>query len=290
MSEEVLQRFKEIDGKLSTGELTNEEAVAAIKELDFNLLTLDDIEVVEDAEWIPDDLYIEIFRSWTKNQEHNINQICSYLIMHSSIGQDQMMSFIDSVFRPSSSLSLIVENIISKLATGGGVRPYENPVTLGLITASSPNEMPLAKFKLFNLFSDNPSDCFQSTPKPNASFKFSFPPYMKIQPASYTITLPPEKPGPKTWVLQGSNNDTDWTDIADETNSQALGQKGATATFQIEKKLGPFSSFQFINKDLTWAGNQTIALSGFDLSGEVHLVSNRKYEDELIEEDSEEIL
>lgn len=278
MSETVLQQFKSVTDKVNSEEITVKEGANQIACLDFNSLSLDEIEVVEDSDWIPDHLYAKIIRSWIKNQERNINQVIAYLTMSNSVGKEQMISFVDAIFKPKNSLSLEVENVIEKIATGGGNRPYTNPISLGLIKASSDDEMPAEFMKLANLFSGDRSKKFQSKPKPKAGFKFDLPPYMKLIPKSYKIGIPEQTKGPKSWVLQAKSDQDSWVNIAMEKNCTDYHSKGGELSFQIaQKDNNAYSSFQFINLEMTNDNNHSLILSSFDISGVVILKSNRRY-------------
>lgn len=278
MSDEVLQQFISTSEDLNSNKISIEEATRQIQHLDFDSLSLDEIKVVEDSDWIPDDLYVKIIRSWTNNQDRNINYIISYLTMTNSIGKAQMLSFVDAVFKPKNALSLEVENIIEKIATGGGNREFVNPVKLKLITAMTDDEIPTETLKLHNLFSGDPTKRFQSKAKPKASFRISFPSYMKIIPRSYKLTAPSQMKGPKTWALQAKTDQEGWIDISTEKNSPILNSRGAEGVFQINPQTNTaYSSFQFVLLDQTHENNYSLALSSFDISGIVILKSNRRY-------------
>lgn len=278
MSEEILQQFNSVAEKVSSKEISIKEAAEQIKNLDFNLLSLEEIKVVEDSDWIPDELYVKIIRSWMKNQEKNINQIISFLALSNAIGKDQMISFVESVFKPENTLSLEINNIIEKIATGGGNRQYINPVDLGLIKISTDEEMAVDSLKLRNLFSGDPNKRFQSQAKPKASFRVELPPYLKVIPTSYKLRAPATSKGPKTWSLQAKSEQEGWIDIATVKNCTDFNAKGVELTFPIEQKDNfAYSSFQFVNLEVTNDGNHSLSLSSFDISGIVILKSNRKY-------------
>lgn len=278
MSEAVLQHFNSIDEKVRSEQIGIEEAAAQIENLDFNSLSFDEIQVVEDADWIPDRLYVKIMRSWMKNQERNMNHIISYLTMTNSVGKDQMVSFVDAVFKPQNALSLEIDNIFEKIATGGGNREYTSPVSLGLIKVESPVDFPAEAFKLHNIFSGNPTKFFKSIAKPKASFMIELPPYMKVILKSYKIRSPPQFKGPKSWIIQAQNEQGVWIDIATEKNTTELNAQNSEATFQVTSTSDvAYSSFQFINLELTHDNSYALTISSFDISGIVILKSNRKY-------------
>ena len=277
MSDEVLREFNSISESVQNNELKIDEACEKLKKLDFNLLSLDEIEAFEDSEWIPDDLYVSILRGWMKNQDEKLNKIIAYLTTTKTIQYNQMITFIESVFRPSHSLAIYVKNIIKKLGIGGGTRNYQNPAELGIIKLSSNFEPTIQKFKLINLLSGKKEDSFHSVPKSGANFKISFPGYLRISLHSYKICIPDDSFGLKSWVLQGSNDGEHWEEIASEFENETLRAKGSKAIFKVETIPKPFNSFQFINKDATWANNYSIIMSKFDLNGELYLIENKKY-------------
>lgn len=275
MATEVLEQFISINNRYLSDEISLEEACASLQNLNFLLLSLDGIELVENADWIPDDIYANIFRSWIENQDNNIYKIIAYLPSTTTISKSQMLECVDQIVNPSNPTNLIVENIIEKLATGGGNREYKNPVELGLITASSSDEKLPKNFQLLNLFSGKPTDKFHSSSKANSYFFIDFPPYMRIRPTSYTL-MNFSSPGPKSWVLQASNGG-DWVEIAKEIRSDQLRNPGALGIFPISDESTSYRSFKFINTESNWDGNNSIVLCSFDISGEIIYVSNKEY-------------
>jgi hypothetical protein len=144
--------FRETSGRVRAQSLSVDDAVSILETIDFSLFSLDEMEPVGDADWIPDELCVRILRTWARAQEENMAQIRSYLAFTPTVSKSLLRSFVDAIFQPHRSLSLTVENVIELLATGGGTRPCGNPMKAKLISVSSDCELTVDHVALRNIF------------------------------------------------------------------------------------------------------------------------------------------
>jgi hypothetical protein len=251
-----------------------EDAIQIISTIDFTLFSLEDMEDVENADWLPDDVHVNCLRSFLDAQDANLLKIRSYLAVTSTVSADLLNAFVDSIWAPHHCLELDIKNVIQLLATGGGSRAYENPVVLGLVTAETDSELSLKNCYLQDMFSGDPSKFFRSSPKQNPSFVVGLPPFLQISVTAYTLQAPPKKEGMKSWTLQGSLDKENWIGLANVVDNMALGEPGAIAVFPLPEKSQRFRWFKVTQKDVNHGKTLSIVLSMFDLSGEVTLVPN----------------
>ena len=261
--------FASLSSRVSSGELTPEAGFELAKSFDFSLFSLEEMEIFEDASWLPDDFYVVTLREWLSKQAEQIDRICAYLSLTPVVMRDQAIAFVDSVFRPSNSLSLDIENVIQLLATGANTREYTNPLTSGLISAETDGE--ITAHPLTHAFNNDPSQYFQSSVKQNASVTFGLPPFMKISATKYLLRGPPREGGIRSWTLAVSEDGQHWTDVANERDRDELKAPGAVATFELEKRTSMVRFFKLTNKNLNYGNYHSILLSQFDVSGEVQL-------------------
>jgi hypothetical protein len=266
--------FNETSDRVRAHSLSVEDADSILDTIDFSLFSLDQMEPVEDADWIPDDVCVRILRTWTRAQEENMGQIRSYLAFTPTVSKSLLLTFVDAIFQPHQSLSLTVENVIYLLATGGGTRPYENPIKTKLISVFSDCELTVDHVALRNLFSGDPAKFFRSQPKPNASFVVHLPPFLHVAVTSYTIrsSRAEKADGLKCWTLEGSLDNENWFILDTQVENMELAQPSVEAVFRLERKSPPCQWFRLTQKNLNHAKTLCIVISGFDVSGEVKLV------------------
>jgi hypothetical protein len=267
--------FRVLDRDVRSNTITLDDALHTITTIDFTSFSLEDMEVVEQADWLPDDVCVNALRAFLEAQDANLVQIRSYLTVTSVVSAPLLGDFIDAVFVPQHRLNLDIENVIQLLATAGGSRPFENPVVLELIKAETDSESALKNCFLQDMFHGDPSKFFRSSPKQNPIFIVGLPSFMEIAVTSYTMQAPPKKEGMKSWTLQGSNDKENWMGLANEVDNMQLMDPGAVVVFPLPEKSPPFRWFKVTQKDINHGKTLSIVLSMFDLSGEVRLVPNQ---------------
>ena len=72
----LVERFKEISTKVVNKELEVKDALEQIKSIDFNLFSIDDMELVQQAQWLPDQEAVDIMKGWMK-EENTMVTCCS---------------------------------------------------------------------------------------------------------------------------------------------------------------------------------------------------------------------
>jgi hypothetical protein len=264
--------FLSTSARVLSNSLPIPEALSIISSIDFNLFSFDDMAAVEDSDWIPDDIFVEILRGWISAQEMNLLQIRSYLALTATVSRELLLAFVDSIFEPHRSLSLTIDDVIYRLATGAGTRPYENPFRLNLITAQSDSETPIQLFAIENMFANDPNKFFQSQPKPNAQFVVGMPAFLQVAPTAYTLRGPAKSGSIRAWTFEGSVDLEKWVFLDNIVDNQDLATPGAEHTFTLAGK-GPFCRwFRITQKSLNHDKNLALRVSRFDISGEVRLV------------------
>lgn len=268
-----MELFVQTCQRVESGEISPESGLELVSGIDYSEFSIDEMENVENADWLPDDFYTEVMRNWLDMQSENLNNISAYLSLTPVVGKDLMNEFIQAIVRPHTSLSLHKDNIIGLMGCGAGNCPYQNPMTTKLITAETDAELPIALMKLENLFSGDPKKFFQSQPKPNVTLIIGFPEFMRVAIDAYTIMSPaqPNK-GPRSWLLQGSNDKHTWADLDVRRGTSDLKEASAVGRFSLEKRSQPFRYFRITQLEASHAGNQSLAMSAFDVSGEIKFV------------------
>jgi hypothetical protein len=269
--------FHETSDRVRAQSLSVDDAVSILDTIDFSLFSLDEMECVEDADWIPDDVSVRILRTWTRAQEENISQIRSYLAFTPTVPKSLVLAFVEAIFEPHKSLDLTVENVIYLLATGGGTRPYDNPIKTKLISVFSDCELTVDHFALRNIFSGDPAKFFRSQPKPNASFVVRLPPFLHVSVTSYKIrsSRAEKVEALKCWTLEGSLDNENWVILDSQVENMKLAQPSVEAVFPLMRKSPPCQWFRLTQKNLNHARTLCIVISAFDVSGEVKLVPTR---------------
>jgi hypothetical protein len=269
--------FADTSRRFLSGEISPDEAIAILDSIDFTLFSFDEMVSVEDSDWIPDEAFVRIVRSWIAAQESNLSQIRSYLALTATVSRDLLLAFVDAIFEPRRSLSLAIDGVIYHLATGAGTREYTNPMELKLISASSDAEMPIMPhdpFAIKNMFANDRNKFFQSQPKTNVQFIVGLPPFLQVAATAYTIRAPAKTGSMRSWTLEGSVDRENWTDLDNVVDNNDLAAPGAERTFELARR-GPFCRwFRVTQKNLNHEKNLTVRISNFDVNGEVKLVPN----------------
>jgi len=267
-----VQLFRVVCEKISKGELSVEEALAEIKDIDFLQFSIDDIKLVQDAKWLPDKETVSILRSWMRHQDQVLLEMRAYLVLTPSIGKDRLIEFIESIKTPSLKTNMGIQNIFYTIATAGGTRSFINPAEYGLVTVDAIPKISDAK-KLFSLFSQDPNDFLSTSPQQNTSFTVGLPPFLKVQVESYTLGTPAQpgnkKGGLQGWLLQGSNDPNVFTKTIDQVNGdKQLEDEKKLATYSVSNpNAGFFRYIRLTSTSQNHLGNLQIIARGFDVSG-----------------------
>lgn len=263
MSEQVLKQFHEIEEKAKADSLSEVEIFKLVKEIDFSVLSIDEIEEIENSEVLPPSIIVNILREWMDKEDDNINQMASFLVYTNQISNEQLKSFVESVFIPAKRPDLTVHNVISVLGTANNTRDFVNPGKNGLIGLKSSQNMP--KRELVNALSPIQTEVFGTFPVQGAFAQFTLPEYFEIKLTDYSIKTA-DRNFPRTWVVQVSNDDERWYDVDTQTNSTDLLSPNKEATFSV--KNAPFAKhIKITQKDKNSNENLQFSFQQFDFSG-----------------------
>ena len=112
----------------------------------------------------------------------------------------------------------------------------------------------------------NTGTCCTSNSMPNSWWKFDFKD-RKVSPTSYTLKHGYSKGyALKSWDLEGSNDDTNWTKLSTHKNDLSL-RKSKTKTFSIPAHSGSYRYFRLIMTDKNSSNSWTFCLGGIELYG-----------------------
>lgn len=120
-------------------------------------------------------------------------------------------------------------------------------------------------------FDSNQKNYFISNNIPNSWIKFEFK-NVRVRTTGYTIKSREnlEFPHPKSWVIEGSNNDKEWEILDDEKNCPILNGSNVVHTFSM--KYQSMKEFRFVRMRLTgktWNNNDILSISSFELHGSI---------------------
>jgi hypothetical protein len=269
-------QFDDICRRVEDNEMSSEDAIQAIKPINFIQFDIDQIQRVQDATWLPDETAVEIMKRWMRRQDEVLLKLRAYLVVTPTITKDQLLDFTQAVRNPSREPTLIVTDVFRRLATAGDTRDPVNPLIEKLITASASSELP--DHKLSDLFSFDPDKFFVTQSSGSQWFIVSLPPFLKIQATAYKLRAPPKDASKKaqggiaSWHLQASDDIKNFNVTIDhQTESKQLQTGGAEAVFQVppENNVGFFRHFKLTHSGANHQGNNSILLAAFDLTGEL---------------------
>lgn len=272
----LVAKFDDISSKVEKKEMTVEEALVAIKDIDFNLFTIDDIESVQNASWLPDQEAVNIMKGWMRLQDQVLLELRAFLVVTPEITKDMLITFVKAAKIPSQVPSLTVENVINKLATAGGAREFKNPVTAGLIQIeNSPKDSRAAD--LYKIFDPDPKNYYLSSPQQQSAIIITLPPFLKIQIEKYQIGTPKgsssKKGGLQSWVLEVTDDITasNWKkQIAQVQNNTQLMTDNTTVTFDVDDpKAGFYRHIRLMSTGQSHLGNLSMVLKNFDITGKL---------------------
>lgn len=268
---DFLSCFSDISSQVLAGTLSASDASNILASHDITSLTFDEMEQIEDCDWLTDDIYVTLIRRWLTFQEQKLSKIRSYLILNKVIGKETLLKFIDFILNQKNEFDYDIERIFYLLATGGGANDFLNLVTSGILKVTSNCAMDVQTFHISNLFSNDPKKYFQSKPVQNANLMIELPAFLKISLRSYVLQGPPKNGAPKSWILQGSNDKEKWIDIDTRILDNELAEPGAEHTYVLAKKTMGFRYFLLTQKDFNHVKNYSLILSSIDFNGELIL-------------------
>lgn len=116
---------------------------------------------------------------------------------------------------------------------------------------------------------NEPLKCFVSKNGSNNWIKFEFKNH-RVKPTSYTIKSRENArcSHPKSWVIEGSNDDESWEILDEENDCEILRGANIIHTFQMNKQNS--NEFRFIRMRITgqsWGNNGCFTISKFELHG-----------------------
>lgn len=266
--------FANISNQVKAGSISVENALEQMKSINFNLFSIEEIQLVEDAEWIPDQEAVDIMKSWMRLHDQVLLELRAFLVLTPEVSKDLLVQFVKATKMPSAPPSLVINNVFEALATAGGTRDFHNPVKHGLISVTSDPAAPNPE-SYENIFSKDMTVFYNSTPVQNASIVFALPPFLRIQLESYQIGTPKQsgakKGGLQGWVIEVSNNPTQFTtQVAQVAGDEQLNGSEKLVTYKVDNPTaGFFRYIKLTNAAQNHLGNLSLILKNFDISGKL---------------------
>lgn len=282
MSNPDVSTFLAVAKRVEAKEITKEQGMVDVSKLNYENFSIDDIKCVQDAKWLSPDFSVDIMKRWIRKQDQIILQIRASLFLSPIFAKDTVNQYIEAAQNPSSEVNMKIENVIEKLATTGGTRPYINPMLSQLIQVESLSETLTTSQKLFQLFEKGIENCFVSQASQNQYIIVSLPPFLKLQVTSYKLGSPPEIKGRKSnggmmsWLIQGSNDKSNFVNTIDNVvDNKDLADPGIIHEFQIphDKVQGFYNHFKITQTANNHQNNASIYLSFLDFSGNLIISS-----------------
>ena len=256
-----------------------QSAIDLISAIDFSSLSIDEISVIEDADKLPDDVSLKILKAWMHKQNDVLSNIRGKLLYTPQIEVAEFEQFINTMKCPSSKCNSVVENILYQIATGGGsfkpsciVNTKEPETSLIEVDQKSSNNSSNSHI-IDNLF-DFSNDTYYIGPSlDNSYITITLPPFLKVNLTSYTLTAPPRlnqtgQGGIKSWKVYGYNQANNEVLLDNVNNDSNLSHPSSTHTYEVRYNENQyFRSFKILNAGPNHQNNQSIILSGFDISG-----------------------
>jgi hypothetical protein len=265
--------FLEICDLVASGAPFSDEVNARVRSIDFDSFDIDEIKLVRDAAWLPDDLAADILKGWVRHQDQILLKLRAHLVVTPAVDKPTLREFTRAIRKPSEEPPVIVEDVIHKLATAGGTRAAVNAKDANLIIATASSE--IAGHPLSHLFSPSPNEFFMSNCTQAQSIVVSLPPFLKLQLRSYKLGAPPKEEGKSvvggisSWHIDGSNDPNNFQDLLDaQSANRDLVAAGAVHRFAVTDSHKTFyQHFRLTNDGQSHQNNLSILLSEFDLSG-----------------------
>ena len=265
--------FEDLSNQVKNKSITCEEASNKLMEIDIGSLSYKEMQTIVDSDWISDEVAVSISKQWMEIYDYALDQIRAFLIFTPVVSSDQLQQFVLTTQNPSQKPELIVHNIIHKLATAGGTKPFQNPITSKMISAQiEPQDSRIST--VYKIYDENKSSCFVSNPHPQNSLIISLPPFLKMQIKQYQIGTPVQttsrKGGLQSWVIEVSNDGKEWTQIAQVRDSPELASDNVIKQFDVDQKnAGFFRHIKIMTTGINHIGNLSMILRDFDVSGEL---------------------
>lgn len=281
------QKIYEAPESREGGKLT-QQALDEIAKINYSSFSMTDIQVVQNAADLPDELAVKILKGWMRRQDELLLNLRGDLIYEPQIPKKRLDEFINMMECPSDDCrnNLIVHNILHEIATGGGLRS-ETAVPLidpnhfdnGIIRFDQSKMGNDSRSGVEHLLDFNNETFYRNKTTQEAFFIIGLPPFMKVRLTKYLLRAPPKIPqyslqgGPKSWDLFGSN---DWNEIQNGTpvkihsaNSD-MNLRAAGAEYEYECNSDQY--FRYFKFALTGSNHQNtneIILSRFDITGNI---------------------
>lgn len=271
------------------GKLT-QQALNQLGAIDYSKFNINEIQVVQNAEDLPDDLAVNILKGWMRRQDDLLLNLRGNLIYSPKVSKERLEQFVAMMKCPTRECKndLVVENILFKIATGGGLRsesavPLIDPNNFanGIIRFDQSSAGNDAKSDVQSLLDFKKETYYHNKTNKDPYFIIGLPPFMKVRLTSYKLIAPPKlsdrtaQGGSKNWDFFGSN---DWneirtgnpTKIHSAVSDMKLHEASSEGIYNVE--LGDdqyFRYFKFASTGQNHQGSPEIFLSGFDISGNI---------------------
>lgn len=271
------------------GKLT-QQALNLLDAIDYSKFDIDEIKVVQDSKDIPDGLAVKILKGWMRRQDDVLLNIRGSVIYQPEIAMQRLQQFYDMMRCPTrqSKNDLIVEDVLYKIATGGGKRSANavaliDPVKFdnGIIRFYQSEVGNDIKSNVHCLLDFKKDTYYHNKTTQGPYFIIGLPSFMKVRLTSYKLTAPKYtdnrtlQGGPKSWDIFGSNN---WNDIKSgnpikiQSINGDMNLRAAGSEHRYEVDLDDDQYFRYFKFQSTGQNHQTtleIDLAGFDISGNV---------------------
>lgn len=161
------------------------------------------------------------------------------------------------------------EGILYWIATKEKTTPWRNPAEMNLVMLAtsglSPDSEPIS-----SIVGNKVVRCV-TTPEKKSWFLIDLLNYV-VKPTHYTLrhysTWDTE--AIRNWRFQGSMDNNKWTTLMHHNEDDALKQKGATHTWKIPNNTGRYRTFRILQTGANSNQHQYLALSGFELYGNLY--------------------
>ena len=264
MNNSSVEKFLSIKDSISKKQISDDEIIILLKEINFYDFSLEDIQLVEDSDWIPIDFQVEILRNWINNQDNIIDSIKTYLFFKNTISNDLFKEFLDLCLNPNKNKRFEVKNILKSILTANETRPIVDITSLDLFNFKSEihdqNHLPQHGFSQKN------NEYFQSYPKNNSFLEIILPNFMTVSLTNYKFSNPTQY-GLKSWIIQGSNDGINYIDIDVQINNSSLLLTNSTINININENNNYYNRIKITQIDFNHSQTLYLVISQFDFSG-----------------------
>lgn len=271
-----MDKFEAVCAKVNSKEMAVDQALVEIKDIDFMRFSIDQMEKVQNADWLPDEKYVEIMKGWIRLHDQVLLQLRAYLVVTPEITKEMLVNFVKAVQQPSEVPNITVDKIISLLATAGGTRPFVNPITQGLIKVSGTK--PNVQSSYASVYDEDKDKHFSSLPEDKAHIIFELPPFLKAQVTKYYVGCSQKLNGICNWSFEGTNDErlTDWKSIDTRKSDTKLARDCKLAEYEITnpESFEFYRFFRIMIFDITHNQNKQLVLRDFDISGKLIISKN----------------